>query len=123
MKFIYIILLLSILSCSDRDSGGFKQVRDNFTDGYHKAYVKILNTENFDSKEATAEVYIENTLVKKICFKDTECVENFDFWDDSYIYYQQVFAKNGDPKVYSVYVIPDSDEQFEEDEPQYDDRQ
>lgn len=113
--FLIILFAVQIISCENNKTSKNKSKRENFDEGYHKAYVEILNTNTDDVKYVAAEVYIKDALVVKICFQDGKCLDNFDFWDDSYIYYQQVFSKGNDPRVYSVYIIPKGDEQFDDD--------
>jgi hypothetical protein len=105
--FLFPVVSIYILSCSDNNKIS--------EDGFHKAFIEILNGAKNRPDYTGAMVDVEKGVVVKICFEN-ECVNNFDFWQQ-YDHSQTVYSKSPDSTIYTVYVIPnDWDQATEEQE-------
>ncbi len=105
-----LVLIWLISSCSDTTP---TDEWSNIKNGFHKAYVEIMNGNKDEPDFAGAMVDVEKGIIVKICFNDNKCVDNFFAWTE-YDHSQTVDAK--DNHIYSVYIIPDDWDQAEEEQ-------
>lgn len=103
---LFIFPILFCFSCGN-DEYENEVGKEKPTDGYHRAYVEILNSKTNDQSDSAAEVYTKDGNVMKICFSSDRCIDDFDMWDDENDKYEVVFSKKGNPYIYTVYLIPD----------------
>ena len=95
-----ILIVFIISSCGDSNNGEIK-------DGWHKAYIEIMNAYNGRETDSTAHVFMEKGTVKKICFESDRCIEKFSMWE-KYKDGQVVYGggNDDDSLVYTIFIIP-----------------
>ena len=91
-----ILLAFTIYSCEDSDKGKLK-------DGWHKAYIEIMNADSGHETDSTAHVFLNKGTVTKICFESDRCIERFTLWEK---YKDGQVIYGDDSLVYTVFFIP-----------------